>query len=58
MLEAGYTIWVGVVERASVGIDTPADYAAFVERRTKELAGNMRNWTRMKDEESLATDRH
>lgn len=32
VLEAGYAIWVGVVERASVGIDTPADYAAFVER--------------------------
>ena len=32
VLEAGHTIWVGVVERASVGIDTPADYAAFVQR--------------------------
>ena len=33
MLESGGTILVGVVERASSGIDTPADYAAFVARR-------------------------
>jgi 3-deoxy-manno-octulosonate cytidylyltransferase (CMP-KDO synthetase) len=32
VLEAGYTIWIGLVEHASSGIDTPADYAAFVER--------------------------
>jgi 3-deoxy-manno-octulosonate cytidylyltransferase (CMP-KDO synthetase) len=33
MLQAGGTILVGVVEHASSGIDTPADYAAFVARR-------------------------
>lgn len=31
-LEHGWTIRVGVVDRAAPGIDTPADYAAFVER--------------------------
>lgn len=33
MLQAGGTILVGVVAHASCGIDTPADYAAFVARR-------------------------
>jgi 3-deoxy-manno-octulosonate cytidylyltransferase (CMP-KDO synthetase) len=32
-LEAGHPILVGVTEEATVGIDTPADYAAFVARR-------------------------
>ena len=32
VLEAGHTIWIGEVEHSSSGIDTPADYAAFVER--------------------------
>ena len=32
MLQHGGTILVGVVEHASSGIDTPADYAAFVAR--------------------------
>lgn len=31
-LENGYRIVVGLVERAAVGIDTPADYQAFVNR--------------------------
>ncbi|MGE5192464.1 MAG: 3-deoxy-manno-octulosonate cytidylyltransferase [Deltaproteobacteria bacterium] len=31
-LEAGAVIQVGVVERSAVGIDTPEDYARFVER--------------------------
>jgi 3-deoxy-manno-octulosonate cytidylyltransferase (CMP-KDO synthetase) len=33
MLQSGGTILVGVVAQASGGIDTPADYAAFVARR-------------------------
>jgi hypothetical protein len=33
MLQSGGTILVGVVKHASGGIDTPADYAAFVARR-------------------------
>jgi 3-deoxy-manno-octulosonate cytidylyltransferase (CMP-KDO synthetase) len=33
MLQSGGTILVGVVEHSSSGIDTPADYAAFVARR-------------------------
>jgi 3-deoxy-manno-octulosonate cytidylyltransferase (CMP-KDO synthetase) len=33
VLQAGQAIHVGVVEHASSGIDTPADYAAFVARR-------------------------
>lgn len=33
MLQAGQAILVGVVDEASSGIDTPADYAAFVARR-------------------------
>lgn len=32
VLEHGYPIAVGLVDRASVGIDTPDDYAAFVKR--------------------------
>lgn len=31
-LEAGYTILVGVIEYHGLGIDTPEDYQAFVER--------------------------
>lgn len=37
MLQSGGTIVVGVVEHCSSGIDTPADYAAFVARQ-KRLA--------------------
>jgi len=33
LLQSGGTIAVGVVDHASSGIDTPADYAAFVARR-------------------------
>lgn len=33
VLSAGYAIQVGVVEEAAAGIDTAADYRAFVERR-------------------------
>ncbi len=33
VLQAGQAILVGVVQHASSGIDTPADYAAFVARR-------------------------
>lgn len=32
VLHAGYTILVGITEQAAKGIDTPADYQAFVER--------------------------
>lgn len=32
VLEAGHTILVGVVDEPTIGIDTPADYAAFVQR--------------------------
>jgi 3-deoxy-manno-octulosonate cytidylyltransferase (CMP-KDO synthetase) len=32
VLEAGYAIAVAIVPHAALGIDTPADYAAFVER--------------------------
>lgn len=32
VLENGYPIMIGVVEEPSIGIDTPADYAAFVTR--------------------------
>jgi 3-deoxy-manno-octulosonate cytidylyltransferase (CMP-KDO synthetase) len=32
VLEAGYSIAVGIVDEASVGIDTPGDYARFVQR--------------------------
>jgi 3-deoxy-manno-octulosonate cytidylyltransferase (CMP-KDO synthetase) len=31
-MENGYAIAVGIVDRASVGIDTPGDYAAFIRR--------------------------
>jgi 3-deoxy-manno-octulosonate cytidylyltransferase (CMP-KDO synthetase) len=42
VLESGYDIRVGVVNRASVGIDTPDDYAAFVQRQAR--GGNRRSW--------------
>ena len=32
VLEAGYSIMVGVTDHATIGIDTPGDYRAFVER--------------------------
>ncbi len=32
VLAAGHSILVGVIDEPSIGIDTPADYAAFVER--------------------------
>jgi 3-deoxy-manno-octulosonate cytidylyltransferase (CMP-KDO synthetase) len=32
VLESGYAVAVGVVDRAAIGVDTPEDYAAFVER--------------------------
>ena len=38
-LEAGYSIAVVVVEHRSVGIDTPDDYAAFVERYRQKKSG-------------------
>lgn len=38
VLEAGLAIRVGVVPHASSGIDTPADYAAFVQRHCRALA--------------------
>ncbi len=34
VLNAGYTIVVGVVDEPTFGIDTPEDYRAFVERRS------------------------
>lgn len=37
-LEAGSRILVDVVEHSSVGIDTPADYAQFVERQGRRAA--------------------
>jgi 3-deoxy-manno-octulosonate cytidylyltransferase (CMP-KDO synthetase) len=40
VLENGCSIAVAVVDRAVIGIDTPEDYAAFVERyRTRSAAG-------------------
>ena len=38
VLEHGYDIAVGLVERAAVGIDTPEDYAAFVTRYARSLS--------------------
>jgi 3-deoxy-manno-octulosonate cytidylyltransferase (CMP-KDO synthetase) len=32
VLHAGYSILVGVIEEPTIGIDTEADYQAFVER--------------------------
>lgn len=36
VLENGYGIGVGIIDEPTIGIDTPADYAAFVKRATKE----------------------
>jgi 3-deoxy-manno-octulosonate cytidylyltransferase (CMP-KDO synthetase) len=38
VLEAGYSILVGVVDEATFGIDTPEDYRAFVEKFTSRAA--------------------
>jgi 3-deoxy-manno-octulosonate cytidylyltransferase (CMP-KDO synthetase) len=35
VLEAGQSILVGVVDEPTFGIDTPADYRAFVERHRR-----------------------
>jgi 3-deoxy-manno-octulosonate cytidylyltransferase (CMP-KDO synthetase) len=32
VLAAGHTILVGVIDEPTIGIDTPEDYRAFVER--------------------------
>jgi 3-deoxy-manno-octulosonate cytidylyltransferase (CMP-KDO synthetase) len=39
VLHAGYDIHVGIVESTSRGIDTPADYRAFVSRYTNRAKG-------------------
>ncbi len=39
VLEHGYDIAVGMVERAAVGIDTPEEYARFVKRHAAPLPG-------------------
>jgi 3-deoxy-manno-octulosonate cytidylyltransferase (CMP-KDO synthetase) len=39
VLENGYSIAVGIVEEPTIGIDTPGDYAAFVERYRARGAG-------------------
>ncbi len=38
VLEHGHEILVGVVDEPTIGIDTPADYAAFVERFRRQAA--------------------
>jgi 3-deoxy-manno-octulosonate cytidylyltransferase (CMP-KDO synthetase) len=38
VLAAGHQIHVGVVDESAVGIDTPADYQAFVERCRRRAA--------------------
>lgn len=38
VLEAGETIRVGTIDVATPGIDTPADYAAFVQRNARRVA--------------------
>jgi 3-deoxy-manno-octulosonate cytidylyltransferase (CMP-KDO synthetase) len=35
VLESGHEIVVGVIDEPTIGIDTPADYAAFVKRTSK-----------------------
>lgn len=40
-LEAGAVIQVGIIEQAAVGIDTPEEYALFVERQRKNAAGKI-----------------
>jgi 3-deoxy-manno-octulosonate cytidylyltransferase (CMP-KDO synthetase) len=35
VLEAGHSIFVGVIDEATFGIDTPEDYRKFVEKWTK-----------------------
>ena len=39
VLEAGYSILVGVVDEPTFGIDTPDDYRAFVEKRRQKPEG-------------------
>jgi 3-deoxy-manno-octulosonate cytidylyltransferase (CMP-KDO synthetase) len=38
VLEAGYSILVGVVDKHTFGIDTPEDYRAFVEKYSSRSA--------------------
>ena len=38
VLEAGYSILVGVVDEPTFGIDTPEDYRAFVEKQRQTAA--------------------
>lgn len=41
VLENGHRIVVGVVDRAAIGIDTPEEYAAFVERTRQKGSGSL-----------------
>ena len=36
VLQAGYSILVGVVDEPTFGIDTPEDYRAFVEKKRRQ----------------------
>ena len=38
VIHAGYPILVGVIDEATFGIDTPADYAAFVRKHLQRLS--------------------
>ncbi len=38
VLESGYTLLVGVVNEPTIGVDTPADYRAFVDRERARQA--------------------
>ena len=38
VLQAGYSIVVGVVDEPTFGIDTPEDYRAFVEKQRRKAA--------------------
>ena len=39
VLEAGYSILVGVIDEPTFGIDTPEDYRAFVEKWRRAKGG-------------------
>lgn len=41
VLHAGHTILVGVIDEPTIGIDTPADYAAFVARWKSKLESRL-----------------
>jgi 3-deoxy-manno-octulosonate cytidylyltransferase (CMP-KDO synthetase) len=50
VLHHGYSIMVGVIDEATIGIDTPTDYRAFVARQQEQISRQADKETRRRGE--------